>query len=432
VSAAPGGLREIAGRSRLLQDPGSTADVRGTVAPGFEIVTRALALCVPSGAPGGAAVCVYHRGKCVVRLGMGTRNRRGDPFEPDTLALAFSTTKGVTATLLHVLVDRGEVALDAPVAGYWPEFARNGKSRITVRHVAAHQAGLHLIAPMIHSARDMLDWPTMIHAIEGSTPFHAPGADFAYHAFTFGWIIGEVLQRATGRSFSDLLQERLAAPLGLTGLYVGLPASALSRCAEFVGTPVHLDGFGRGMFDVLARVADAVHLRPSLHEAELALLPSGIGDLDLNDPSLLRAVIPSANGVFDAPSLARLYAALACGGMLEGTRLLSRGAIERASADQNGVFDRIIPFPLHVKLGYHRPVSLGIRCHVAGHRVDLGYPSASAFGHFGMGGSGAWADPERELSVGLVTNCFGGFLPLDLRTVAICTAAAAAVDRLRT
>jgi CubicO group peptidase (beta-lactamase class C family) len=134
--------------------------------------------------------------------------------------------------------------------------------------------------------------------------------------------------------------------------------------------------------------------------------------------------------MFDAPSLARLYAMLANGGELDGVRLLSREAIRRASTDQNGFIDRIIPFPLRVKMGYHRPISLGIRLVVAGNRLDLGTASPNAFGHFGIGGSGAWADPERNLAVGLVTNCFAGRLPIDLRTVAICTAAAAAADRL--
>jgi CubicO group peptidase (beta-lactamase class C family) len=401
----------------------------GFVAPGFEAVRRALELCVPRRGPGGAAVSVYHRGKRVVELALGTRNRAGAPFLPETLCLTFSTTKGVTATLLHVLVDRGIVDLEAPVARYWPEFATNGKARVTVRQVLTHRAGLHLTTPLLTSARELLDWGTMIRAIERAKPSHTPGADFAYHAFTFGFILGEVAQRATSKSLATLLDEHLAAPLGLTGLYIGVPTDALPRCSEFVGV-VAAPEARRAAAGALRIASRAFGFAARLEEAWETLFPPDLFALDLNDPALLGAAIPAANGMFDAPSLARLYAMLANGGELDGVRLLSREAIRRASTDQNGFIDRIIPFPLRVKMGYHRPISLGIRFEVAGHRMDLGTASPNAFGHFGIGGSGAWADPERNLAVGLVTNCFAGRLPIDLRTVAICTAAAAAADRL--
>ncbi len=142
-------------------------------------------------------------------------------------------------------------------------------------------------------------------------------------------------------------------------------------------------------------------------------------------------MLPSVNGCYDARSLAKLYAVLAHGGSLDGVRLLSKEAIVRASTDQNAAIDRVIPFPLRVKMGYHRPISLGLPIRIAGKRIDLGVASPEAFGHFGFGGSGAWADPERDLAVGLVTNTFFGRLPFDLRTVAIATAAAHAADRRR-
>ncbi len=141
--------------------------------------------------------------------------------------------------------------------------------------------------------------------------------------------------------------------------------------------------------------------------------------------------MPAVNGHFDATSLAKLYAALAGDGSIDGARLVSRATIDEARRDQTPYFalDRVIAFPLRMKLGYHRAISLGLRVPVLGRGFDLGVPSPQSFGHFGFGGSGAWADPERQLSVGLVTNTFFGRLPLDLRPVAVATAAAWAADR---
>ena len=408
--------------------------MRGSHPPEFAAVREALALCVPKDAPGGAAVCVYHRGERVVDLATGTRNPAGDPFETHTLALSMSTSKGVTATLMHVLLDRGLLEIDAPVARYWPEFGQAGKASITIRQLLSHQAGLHVVAPLVRHARDMLEWDRMIHALERAEPVHRPGEDFGYHAFTFGWLCGELAQRATGKPFQELLRTYLAEPLGLEGLYIGVPESELPRVATFVG-PRRLPMLPTGLASATKRTLHVatrlLGLNTEIDEATHALFPPGLAELDLNDPSFLRAVLPSVNGCYDARSLAKLYAVLAHGGSLDGVRLLSKEAIVRASTDQNAAIDRVIPFPLRVKMGYHRPISLGLPIRIAGKRIDLGVASPEAFGHFGFGGSGAWADPERDLAVGLVTNTFFGRLPFDLRTVAIATAAAHAADRRR-
>ena len=175
---------------------------------------------------GGAAVCVYHRGEPVVDLWAGTRDPDGNPWEADTMAMSFSTTKGVIATALHVLVDRGLLDYDDPVVKHWPEFAQGGKERITVRQVLCHEAGLYHIRKLIDHGERMLDWDHMVGVLERATPVHEPGSVSAYHALTFGWLVGEIIQRVTSLRLPEVLEAELARPLALDGLYIGAPAEA--------------------------------------------------------------------------------------------------------------------------------------------------------------------------------------------------------------
>src|SRR5262249_5241344 len=169
---------------------------------------------------GGAAVCVYQHGACVVDLWGGHRDPFGSPWLHDTMSPSFSTTKGVASTVLHVLADRGLVDYDRCVAEYWPEFAQAGKERITVRHVLAHQSGLHHIRRMVDRAERMLDWEYMIHAIERTAPAYEPGTRTGYHGLTYGYLVGEIWQRVMGRRFSALVRELIAEPLGLDAIYI--------------------------------------------------------------------------------------------------------------------------------------------------------------------------------------------------------------------
>jgi len=370
----------------------------------------------------------------VADIACGTRDRSGTPFEPETLSLSMSTGKGVMATLLHVLVDRGFVELDRPVAAYWPEFAKNGKGDITVRQAASHRAGLYSIGRVIRSSEEMFDWDHMVRVVEDMTPAHAPDTDFGYHAWTGGWVIGEVLQRVTGERFPRLVQRYLAEPLGLDGLYIGLPQSELPRVAEFLIPALprkFLKGRPRGVRAHVRKTASmTVRVSSAIGHAFDAMIPPDLGRV-LGDTRWLTSVIPSGNGVFNARSLARLYGALSLGGALDGVRLMSAATLAEAIQDQNAPIGRVIPFPLRFKVGYMRPVSLGLRIPVGRRRIDVGLPAPHAFGHFGFGGSGAWADPERQVGVALVTNCFSGRIPADLRTVAVATAVTRAVDRRR-
>src|SRR5215470_6978176 len=398
--------------------------LEGYIHPDFSDVARALRRQIPSarrGRSGGAAVCVYHRGEVVVDCWGGTRDAAGSPWRQDTIALSYSTTKGVASTLLHVLADRGLVDYDRPVADVWPEFAASGKERLTLRQVLCHEAGLYRIRDLIDDASHMLDWKAMCDALAAAAPCHEPGAAHGYHAWTYGWLVGEIAQRVTGRRFSELVASELAAPLGLDGCYVGVPPEQMHRRAQQIGgraafsrlrlgavVPVAGRALRRGLR--LARIA----YDPA--EARSALVPRGIERLDFGSEAWAAATVPAANGMFTARSLARLYAMLAGGGEIDGVRLLSPETIERATRVQNRGIGRVVPYPLHWRLGYHRVNTLGVR-------VPKG------FGHSGFGGSGAWADPERHLAVGLVLNSGTGSPLGDLRIVRIGTTAIRCADR---
>ncbi len=259
--------------------------MRGHVHRDFHAVREALRLCVPREGPGGAAVTVYHRGEKVVELATGTRDEAGAPFELDTLAISMSTTKGVTATALHVLIDRGEVSLDAPVARYWPEFGARGKAATTVRQALAHQAGVYRIRPLVARFEELHDWDAMARRVADAEPARPSGAKTAYHAFTFGWLIGEVVRRVVGAAtFSEALQQLVARPLGLRGLLVGVPDDALGRVADVVGArrlPV-LGPRAAGALSLVARRAlSRLGAVTDVDDAVQALFPPGITGVDL-------------------------------------------------------------------------------------------------------------------------------------------------------
>ncbi|MBI5504963.1 MAG: beta-lactamase family protein [Deltaproteobacteria bacterium] len=392
----------------------------GFIHPDFWSVARLFKSLVPDNEPGGAALCIYHQGRKVVDLWGGTSDTKGTPWKTDTASISYSTTKGVASTLFHTLVDEGLIDYDEPVCKHWPEFAHSGKAAITIRQVMCHEAGLYDIRAMIDHASRMMDWNYMVRALEAAHPVHEPGKAHGYHGLTYGYLVGELIQRVTGKPFSQVLEEKLALPLGLEGLFIGLPAEQSRRKAMLILSGIQGGGGRadryRSYLGTLNRWLRMIGVPIDLREAEKALIPHGIDQLDWNSPEFAAASIPSANGVFTARSLARLYAALAAGGELDGVRILSEKTLFRAATVQNRTVDRVIPFPMHWRLGYHRPFLLG--------------PSVRhAIGHFGFGGSGAWADLDRNLSVALTLNSGVGTPVGDLRIIRVSTAAARCADR---
>ncbi|HET8705815.1 MAG TPA: serine hydrolase domain-containing protein [Pseudomonadales bacterium] len=394
--------------------------LEGYVHPDFAKVAATLNRQIPKDRPGGAAVCIYHRGEKVVDIWGGTRDREGNPWQADTLSFSFSTTKGIASTLLHTLVDDGLVDYDQPVARYWPEFAQAGKQNITVRQVMCHEAGLYHIREMIDHADLMLDWEFMTRTIAEAQPIHDPGAHNGYHGLTYGWIVGEIAQRVTGKSFSQLIKERLADPLELDGLYVGLPEDQMYRRAKLIQGSVRGEGRPSKLKKYLMK-AFTLGMKMTtidLDDTFSALMPKGIMSMDMNAPEVVQACMPSINGMFTARSLARLYAALANGGEFEGVRILSADTLRKATRVQNTTLGRVVPVPMRWRLGYHRAFALG-------HRVP------GAFGHFGFGGSGAWADPKRKLSVAMTLNSGVGTPFGDLRILNINNATLSCTENRR-
>ncbi len=404
----------------------------GYVHPDFAPLVRVFHTCLPARGAGGAALTVYHRGERVAHLAGGTVDESGTPFTPDHLALSASTTKGVTAALLAAHVHRGVVDLDRPVAHYWPEFAAEGKGRLTVAQLAAHQAGLYHVRALVPEIATLYDWDETCARLAAATPRHTPGGDFGYHAWTHGFLVGEVLCRATGATYSELLEDTLAKPLGTNGLYVGVPDAEMGRVAPMAGArslPEVPPVLARAATVALQGARSVLRANADPVEATLSLFPNDLPGFDVNDRAFLAASIPAVNGCFSADGLARLYRVLGAGGSHDGVTLASPRVMARMTADQNGFIGKVIPVPLRLKMGFHRPVTLGARVHVLGRERDLGIASADAFGHYGFGGSGGWADPSRELAVGLVTSTFFGRVPLDIRTAFVSTAAAALADR---
>jgi CubicO group peptidase (beta-lactamase class C family) len=423
------GRRRTAAASAWIQRRRDPILVHGSLHPDFTRVADVLRSVIRQH-PGGAAVCVYHRGEPVADLWGGTRDEANNPWSHDTMAPSFSTTKGVASTVLHILRDRGLIDYDDRVVQHWPEFAQAGKQDITIRHVLAHQSGLYHIRQMIDHADRMLDWEHMIDAIERTPPIHPPGTRTGYHGLTYGFLVGEIARRVGGRPFSQLVDDEIARPLGLDGLFIGAPEKAIDRAAQLgwsvrgearaaLARGLTLGAAVEGGAAVLQRLLRGVgfHLDPaSLLDA---LAPRGISSFDFGGSECLRAAIPAANGLFTARSLARMYAALAGGGEIDGVRLLSRETLGLATERQKEPPGRaVIPFDMRWRLGYH------------GVYTTRGVPRRG-FGHFGFGGSGAWADPSRDLAVAFIVNSGMGTPFGDLRIARISGAALASADARR-
>jgi CubicO group peptidase (beta-lactamase class C family) len=380
--------------------------ISGFVDPNFGAVTETLRKILAHKRGGGAAVAVYHRGRLVVDAWAGTRDASGTPWDRDTVAMSFSTTKGVVATALHRLVDRGLLDYDDTVAKHWPEFAANGKEHVTVRHLLAHSAGLHRLRGVIDDAHLMLDWKHITAALAAEAPRWEPGTRSGYHGITYGFLVGEVIRRVTGNTVHEVIQHEIVEPLDLDGMFIATPSDARHRLAELImsfGDPQRTERIARR----LERVA---WLRPAIETFMVV-------DFDrlLLGERVHESELPALNGCFTARSLARMYAALAGGGELDGQRFLSADTLRRATEVQSTARDVVVGFPMQWRLGYHVAATT---------RGVL----PNGFGHFGFGGSGAWADPDRDLAVAMVCNRVAGTPFADTRMLRVGAAAVRSVD----
>jgi CubicO group peptidase (beta-lactamase class C family) len=387
-------------------------DVSGWVAPGFERVRQVFEANFAEGLEVGAAFAAHHRGKKVVDLWGGVADTTtGRPWLEDTLVLVYSTTKGATAMCANRLAQLGALDVEAPVATYWPEFAAAGKQDVTVADLLSHRAGLAWVDGSM-SLEEALAWEPVIRALERQAPSWPPGTAHGYHATTYGWLVGEVVRRVSGRSLGTYLRQEIAGPLGAEW-YVGLPASEEPRVARLVsfaeaaqsGSPIPDSSIGGGTvggFDPATLDAQVAHyLAPDGPLTKALAAPGGAlseGDV-WNDPRLHAAEIPAANGICDARSLACLYGACVSEVTTpsgEHLRVLGPDQLDLALEPRTEGPDAVL-MGIDLQWGLGFMLNRGI---VAA--AGLGGPRS--FGHFGMGGSAGWADPDLQLGMGYVMN----------------------------
>jgi CubicO group peptidase (beta-lactamase class C family) len=357
--------------------------IRGRVAPGFEPVREAFAQNFAERREVGAALCVLRDGVPVVDLWGGVADAAsGRAWEEDTLAVVLSTTKGVTATCIHHLLERGVLDLDAPVASYWPEFAAAGKGEIPLRDVLTHCAGVPSVDAEL-TLEEVCAWDPVCEAIAAQAPEWEPGTRHGYHVRTFGWILGEVVRRATGATLGSYFAKEIAAPLGLD-FYIGLPLEHEPRVAAMLAPLEPSD-------------PEEIALRERFMGPETLLGRALTGPSNLfrhgpmwNRRALHATEMPSSNGIGSARAVARLYAALV--GEIDGRRLLDPTTVERARALRVEGPDAVIRVPTRFGLGFMLPPSLGPTC------------PDGCFGHPGAGGSLGFADPDARLGFGYVMN----------------------------
>ena len=393
--------------------------LHGSVEPDFADVASLLARQLPRNGVGGAAVCVYHDGLKVVDLWGGTRDRDGSPWLAETTAPSFSTTKGVMSTLVHILVDQGRARYDDPIAKHWSEFAANGKGAITIRQALCHEAGLYRIDEMITRTAEILDWEHMKSLVAAARPAHEPGTAHGYHALTYGWLIGGIIEAISGRPLQRVLAEELVDPLGLDGLFIGMPHNELHRRAKLItrdGVTAPARAANERSSSLLTWINRGLaKLGIDLAEFRAALVLNE--PFDWNAEATVEAMIPAANGQFTARSLARMYAMIANGGELGGVRLLSSDRVRDMAVVRSKRRDRVMFLRMHWRMGYHRAFCL--------------MASTSAFGHYGFGGSGGFCDPSRRLAAAMTLNSGVGTPMGDTRMARIARAAIKAADRLR-
>jgi CubicO group peptidase (beta-lactamase class C family) len=361
--------------------------IEGTCDPRFGAVRTAFGGNFEKHGEIGAAVAVAIDGRLVVDLWGGHADAaRRSPWRRETLVNVFSVGKGLTALCALVLHERGRLDLDAPVCRWWPEFAAGGKDGITVRQLLCHRAGLPAVrAPLPDDA--MLHWDTMTGALARQEPWWPPGTRHGYHVNTFGFLVGEVVRRVSGRTLGTFLREEIAARLD-ADFHIGLPARDEARVAEFFW-PSEMDPARHA---VPGPLGDEQQMIRNTYVNPPGLSGHGV----VNTSQWRRAEIPSTNGHATARGVARVYAALAAGGTLDGVEIVGRETLAEAVAEHANGPDAVLGRASRFGLGFQLPQP----------ERPLG-PNPGAFGHFGAGGALGFADPEAGVAFGYVMNRMG-------------------------
>lgn len=357
---------------------GNAYPLNGTCAPEFDRVLDAFRENFERGEEVGAACAVYKDGACVVDLWGGYRDAaRTQPWVENTIVNMMSVAKAFTSTAVAMLVERGEVDYDAPVARYWPEFAANGKQEIPVRWVLDHRAGLPVLRPSLDRG-DIYDWEKVTSALAGMVPLWEPGTQAGYHILTMGFLAGEIIRRVTGKMPGAFIADEIALPLGLD-YAIGLSESDFARVAEFIPAT-------DGTIFAVEDLPEEEFLKYAWAE-----LPR---DEDFNSSAWRNASIPGANGHGNARAVARFFGCLANDGILDGLQVIRPETIQKMSAEQHNHQEVVMKRSYHQALGVLRnspPIN------------PMG-PNPSAFGHHGVGGSVGIADPAVGLGFAYSMN----------------------------
>jgi CubicO group peptidase (beta-lactamase class C family) len=331
----------------------------------------------------GSAVAMTMDGQFVVDIWGGwTDDTYTREWDHDTIICMMSVAKGITATAFNMLIDRGLVELDTPVARYWPEFAQNGKEKVLIRHLLDHTAGLPVLTPNKLWPGAMYDREMMVSTLAAQAPLWEPGTVAAYHVHTQGYLLGEVMRRVTGKLVGPFVREELAGPLD-ADYWLGLPASQHDRVAKLMP-----DMNARLLASREQEDADA------LRSLAFAQNPDGPWVDMLNSKEWREMEMPSGSGHGNARAVARIYSALACGGEVDGVRVMSKAAIEQMATMQHDMIELLQE--RHYRQG------LGVLLN-SPDAVFMG-PNPRAFGHHGIGGSTGFVDPDARTSFSYAIN----------------------------
>lgn len=373
-------------------------DVQGTVADGFGPVADAFKANFERNELG-AAFSLYADGVEVANLWGGIAAKKtGAPWTDKTLALVFSTTKGAAAICVAMLVQSGKLDYDEPVATYWPEFAAAGKEAITVGQLMSHQAGLIFANPPL-SLEQILAVDPVVETLAAQAPLWEPGTTHGYHALTYGWLAGEVVRRADGRRIGRFFAEEVAGPLGLD-FWIGLPEAEEPRVAVLRAAP-RPEG---EELDLMMKIAGQGTNggRALSMDGALAIANEG---MPFNTRAVHATEMPAANGITDAASLAKMYAATTT--EIDGLRLVDRPTVDIMRAEQVHGPDESLVLPTRFGYGFMLNAEF------------LPFLSDNSFGHYGAGGSLGFADTEAGIGFGYVMNQMGGGIAGDPRAVAL-------------
>ena len=378
--------------------------IEGTCEPRFEQVREEFERNFAERGEVGASVCVTVEGETLVDLWGGTADpARGREWAQDTIGNVWSCTKAATALCAHMLAYRGDLDVNAPVSTYWPEFEKNGKDGVLVRHLLNHQAGLPALRQPL-APGSFYDWGLMTGALAAEEPFWRPGTRNGYHGLTFGFLVGEVIRRVSGRSLGTFFREEVAGPLGLD-FWIGLPEEHEPRVAPSI--PASPPGLG----DAVPSFYVAALTDPSSVQALVAANNGGYlmvaGESDTR--AAHAAEIGAAGGMTNARGLAGMYRPLALGGgnLVDAGQLALMGAVSSAT----GV-DAVLLIPTRWTLGFAKTVD--DRYLPAPDREAMLF-SEEAFGHPGLGGSLGFADPRARMSFGYTMNRQAMKLAIDER-----------------